>query len=1424
MKKTVRLLCLSVLSAIAFISQAVAQPVLVTNGPTAGTFYLLSVNPSLPYPFDPYFGVLPVYSYDGVYFVDDSQVGDLQLQQNGFGGEMTMNSLSGPGPGVGGTNNSGPATNICSGPTNFTVTYERSTTNTPPYGTNDLWLSIQIDTNNVANLIIHTPNTNSFYDVFGTTNLSPYVLPLNQTNWTWLQRASGAATNFLWTNITPCEAWFELGTMWDDDEDGLTTAYENLVAKTSATESDTDGDGLSDRYELTTTHTDPNNPDTGSAGIPDGYKDPDGDGWTHIDEARNGTNPLQFNTPQSVSNFLPRAATNQTAILSWDPSPGTVIGYSIQKYSYFTHSYEEIGTTSSNVYSFTDSGPSPVWDSIIYSPLTYRIQAVYSGGLSAPVYSALEPDQAAYTVAASLVRGGDGYWKVALSVPGGVETVRICWVEWDYWMDLPSTVSTYDILTNQIVNGYYSISNAEAVDHMTDVLYVRGVGPEGLTGYPTFAGNPYADAPYFVDGSRQLKENLPFMLRSGSQQRFHFLIEQFDEPDWGWFNTNGSFASSSFMHPDLGPEKGYGSTYFPFVALDNLWPFYVNNLFRQQVYGESVPGFEWFPDFSAGSLPPYLTNNPYFVVLRNGELADYGLNVSSNAVFLTNGLKNHFGLSFQDAVVRSNSESALLSPGNSFYFIPSFGLDLHVFGSTVAPVLQTVGYYFAPVSTPGTLVIGPSTWVSEQTYKSPLNLDFSVTNQTPLMIGSVGERIVIGGWAKQRITNGDTNKFAYLGQYFDRAYKADVNGTATTNETGVLSPYGEFFPTEPGRTILKTKPDIETSELGQAFLNVISLNVDANHDGVMDLTFGGLDRTSAQRRFVFWVNNDFDRGHNVDCDFLGANCDWEEDDLKTGGSLGTSSVTTPDYAYAHYAPFQNPAPLIPSVRDLEDYARLWLSGLSNVMALMPTNYTAKLVLSGDAEIRIFRAYEAAGGTNYLFDEIVASNQVANSESLYLGLLTSASPVTLSGQTNRGEHFIFCGAKRGTADISLQVLKGEQILATTAMHIELNDIKEMYERWTVGDAPKMAPMILATNASEGLPAGVPAFRYSHNGGSDTNLPYLLYVHGWNLEQWEKDRFAEAAFKRLYWQGYQGRFGVFRWPTYNKFGDLGESWNNPITDSLNYDKSEFNAWRSAEGLRRKLVNLNGKYPGHVYVLAHSMGNVVAGEALRLAGNSQLVNTYVASQAAVPAHVYDAGVTNPFLINFIYDHPSLPGGTHNYGPDTPNIYGNWLAGNSAAVGRRVNFFNTNDYALQTPRWEFNQIVKPDEGAGFDIFNYFFDGFPYDLTENYTQGNPDDNSPWNHFGKNNAIIDIVTNIVGRYEIMAFAAEARSRALGRTPSVATLDGNLNLADVWATDPQNNVPDQFSRHKWHSAQFRSTIMKQQNYWRQLLGNQGFDIQ
>ena len=56
----------------------------------------------------------------------------------------------------------------------------------------------------------------------------------------------------------------------------------------------------------------------------------------------------------------------------------------------------------------------------------------------------------------------------------------------------------------------------------------------------------------------------------------------------------------------------------------------------------------------------------------------------------------------------------------------------------------------------------------------------------------------------------------------------------TTNVAGVLSPYGEFFPTQAGQAALVTMPDIDTGQQGTSVVDVVSLNVDANHDDTMD--------------------------------------------------------------------------------------------------------------------------------------------------------------------------------------------------------------------------------------------------------------------------------------------------------------------------------------------------------------------------------------------------------------------------------------------------------------------------------------------------------------------------------------------------------------------------------------------------------------
>ena len=66
-----------------------------------GTFYLMQNKKSPPYPFDPWFGQMPIFLWDGVFFVDDSKVDYVSLRAesiSGFGfgengGGMMLMSL-----------------------------------------------------------------------------------------------------------------------------------------------------------------------------------------------------------------------------------------------------------------------------------------------------------------------------------------------------------------------------------------------------------------------------------------------------------------------------------------------------------------------------------------------------------------------------------------------------------------------------------------------------------------------------------------------------------------------------------------------------------------------------------------------------------------------------------------------------------------------------------------------------------------------------------------------------------------------------------------------------------------------------------------------------------------------------------------------------------------------------------------------------------------------------------------------------------------------------------------------------------------------------------------------------------------------------------------------------------------------------------
>ena len=528
--------------------------------------------------------------------------------------------------------------------------------------------------------------------------------------------------------------------------------------------------------------------------------------------------------------------------------------------------------------------------------------------------------------------------------------------------------------------------------------------------------------------------------------------------------------------------------------------------------------------------------------------------------------------------------------------------------------------------------------------------------------------------------------------------------------------------------------------------------VDANRDG--DITFDAADQTIATNAYRFWVNNDHD-GYDSS---IG---DYDDLDPNMGTDAQSFSITC--------------------TRDLEDYTRLWINTQGITEELQ--NGTFLLALEwkdavDDPQMQFFQAAESDGGTLYLTDTNVAQQQFSNYgtriiEWRHLNTLTKYNPFIFPknfwsnvSADQPVAHLLFDAVSRGSGKLVVSIYKNDGVTKlgeSQPTYLKLQDVKEMYERWTVGSDPSSAPATTATRVTT-------PYQYDSSITAENN--YILFVHGWNLAPWEQDAFAETAFKRLYWQDYKGHFVAFQWPTGYGF----TCWKSVVTDPDNYDNSESNAWASATGLLGKLNDLNAAYPSHVYLMAHSMGNVVAGQALKLAGSSQVVNTYLALQGAVPAHCYDQ--IADFRTIYLLLDSGTPDRYANYPTNNGPCYFNGVAG----AGSFINFYNARDYALD--KWTTDQDLKPDLSCSYNGTHFFAGGSEIDFPS------------------------------ATYEIFAYCDEARCYALG---AQANVGGAFKVGAIYQQVDLSQSPYNFSNlPKDHSGEFNSDNMNRSQLWNEVL--------
>jgi hypothetical protein len=628
---------------------------------------------------------------------------------------------------------------------------------------------------------------------------------------------------------------------------------------------------------------------------------------------------------------------------------------------------------------------------------------------------------------------------------------------------------------------------------------------------------------------------------------------------------------------------------------------------------------------------------------------------------------------------------------------------------------------------------------------------------------------------------------------------------------------------------------------------LVEAGVDASRD--QRITFDGTDRTSGVVPYRFWLNND----HDARGDFTAGFSYTEEDDVEGPADSSGNTITCQ--------------------RDLEDFTRYWVA-ISNRSVigsrLRQGDVQVQFRLrprSGSPQVKLFLAADPDGGLGYLTkynevgriqapdtDNAAANVKYHNAATPAVGSSFVSLAVSGGGsladalvadahapdETRTLAPFLFEGVSAGVGDLEVRLtvtLDGVQVpLGHGRATVDLRDIKQFYEQWTLGDTPLTFASQIPTHVASTL-------TYDDNDKYFSDQKYLLYVHGWNMAPFDKDAFANTAYKRLWWNGYKGRFGALRWPTDNGF----DSWFDIAFRAQHYDKSELIAWQTGERLASWLPGQSSRNHCPIDLLGHSMGNIVVGNALCMIppGQESVVGVYIASQAAVPARLFD-----PTMARCETWNPSLLGYS---GWNTPDVYQTGLLQSVAQRFNVANFHNRNDYALSDRVSGVNQLLKPDANQG-DYLNGSTDvdlvtetefrdrfykvttsGPPKGLTYSYVvyRWSGSDPTPQADYPTYYHLTSIEQPPMGQYRIMAYLSESRHFPLGASfrllfqPGSANGDMDLNGSTIWPIpvgkhlESGENANGPYSTHRWHSGQFRMTMPEQKEYWKSLMGTCGY---
>jgi len=558
--------------------------------------------------------------------------------------------------------------------------------------------------------------------------------------------------------------------------------------------------------------------------------------------------------------------------------------------------------------------------------------------------------------------------------------------------------------------------------------------------------------------------------------------------------------------------------------------------------------------------------------------------------------------------------------------------------------------------------------------------------------------------------------------------------------------------------------------LGDAMLSTVALSIAVDADGDNQLRFDDSDRTSPDRPFRFWLNDD-------------------QEELGTSGDIFYGDRRVEQDVNLARAGSGNDArdEVIRLRRDLEDLFPLnvRLDGPPEIVHAIIDRLFLNWHLEDPRQngstaasaLRLFASADPAGTLRYLADHQGVSraqvedvryatgvlNRGLTEESWFgtrnetqdLGWYVSDS-VLLDHWKTQGHLALLAEGIQGDGGrirlSALSPLLGEGTrLHAPVVHVALSSFKDWYSVTTVDP-----PGLTATGANPGTL--IRKQTASSQLRSAQAVDTVVWIHGYNMPPLEKIWFRETTFKRLWWNGWRGRMHAFEWPSCwvetlgypGAVGDPEQSYNG-------FARSETTALLAGERLAGAIREWRqrGEIPsGHsLHLIAHSHGNVVVPSALqRLPPGS--VDTWIALQAAIPVQAF--GGTGPFpAVTLPRNKPNVIGGAgwvgdrlgfpaEATGLDTPDLWPGYFQ-SLPGVNRIVSFFNVNDWPLSPFLWEYANLRKPTMGwGGGHSYAYLRDPVPD--PQAFPHGAPDgDTSPLQRFARVNTTLKRMEG--GRYQ-----------------------------------------------------------------------------